>query len=210
MQKKKSPSLCPRQCSTSLPFFPIPLYHFPRLFTTNTRAALPELIMKGHAAKVLPSPALPSGPWRCRLDNPASKNTGVVVRVGWGGGGVNCLMVLVVLVLMRCCGGCMMSSCGTEGANQTLRKLCHLLLSRSIQGYRSAVNWELQRGHFSPHQSCVYVYVCEKKKKEKCGGGRQAEKCIVGMLMLLTIKMSPSSTCKLLARRPSLPNFYVI
>lgn len=31
--------------------FPFPLYNFPRLFTTNTRAALPELIMNSHAAR---------------------------------------------------------------------------------------------------------------------------------------------------------------
>lgn len=51
------PPLYPRQCSSSLPFFPVSFYHFPRLFTTNTRAALPELIMDSQAAiycQVLP------------------------------------------------------------------------------------------------------------------------------------------------------------
>lgn len=67
-------------------------------------------------------------------------------------------------------GVCMMSSCGMEGANQTLRKLCHLLFSRSIQGYRSAVNWELQRGHFFPELCmCVRKSGGEKKK----WGGKQ-------------------------------------
>lgn len=102
-----------------------------------------------------------------------------------------------------------MSSCGMEGANQTLRKLCHLLLSWSIQCYRSAVNWELQRGHFSPWA----VYVCEKKKgggvKERGGEAGGAGKSIVDMLMLLTIsttiKMSWSSTSKTSALGPSHP-----
>lgn len=73
------------------------------------------------------------------------------------------------------------------GANQTLRKLCHLLLSRSIQGYRSAVNWELARGQPPPAPSlrpstlpwnvrefvCVYLCVCEKKE----GSGRRQIHC---------------------------------
>lgn len=83
----------------------------------------------------------------CCCGNPASKNTDrtfsfepVLLARGWGGGLF-----------------CMMSSGDTEGANQTLRKLCHLLLSSSIQAYRSAVNCELRRGHFfSPHRcACV-------------------------------------------------------
>lgn len=57
----------------------------------------------------------------------------------------------------------MMSSGDTEGANQTLRKLCHLLLSSSIQAYRSAVNCELRRGHFFLPTA---VHVCEKKNKK--------------------------------------------
>lgn len=68
----------------------------------------------------------------------------------------------------------MMSSCGMEGANQTLRKLCHLLLSRSIQGYRSAVNWELPRGHFFPPELCKCVCVWEKGGEKK--GGRQTSR----------------------------------
>lgn len=60
----------------------------------------------------------------------------------------------------------MMSSGDTEGANQTLRKLCHLLLSSSIQAYRGAVNCEQQRGHFFPPFA---VHVCEKKKKTNGG-----------------------------------------
>lgn len=44
------------------------------------------------------------------------------------------------------------------------------------------------------------MYVCEKREERKKGGGRQAEKCIVDMLMLLNIsraiKMSQSSTSK--------------
>lgn len=99
-------------------------------------------------------------------------------------------------------GVCMMSSCGMEGANQTLRKLCHLLFSRSIQGYRSAVNWELQRGHFFP-ELCMCVRKSGGEKK-KWGG---ASKSIVDMLMLLTIsraiKMSWSSTSKTTAPGPS-------
>lgn len=71
-----------------------------------------------------------------------------------------------------------MSSGDTEGANQTLRKLCHLLLSSSIQAYRSAVNCELRRGHFFLPTA---VHVCEKKTKQnggavgkKGGGGARA------------------------------------
>lgn len=109
-----------------------------------------------------------------------------------------------------CGGSCMMSSCGMEGANQTLRKLCHLLLSWSIQGYRSAVNWELQRGHFSP-ELCMCVCVWEKAKEKK-KRGRQAGKCIVDMLMLLTvsraIKMSWSSTSKTSAQGLRTPFFF--
>lgn len=44
------------------------------------------------------------------------------------------------------------------------------------------------------------MYVCEKREERKKVGGRQAEKCIVDMLMLLNIsraiKMSQSSTSK--------------
>lgn len=88
----------------------------------------------------------------CCCGNPASKNTDrtfsfepVLLARGWGGGLF-----------------CMMSSGDTEGANQTLRKLCHLLLSSSIQAYRSAVNCELRRGHFFLPTA---VHVCEKEKK---------------------------------------------
>lgn len=80
-----------------------------------------------------------------------------------------------------------MSSGDTEGANQTLRKLCHLLLSSSIQVYRSAVNCELRRGHFF---FPFAVHVCEKKKTKQ-GGSREegggAGESIVDMLMLLTV-----------------------
>lgn len=83
----------------------------------------------------------------------------------------------------------MMSSGDTEGANQTLRKLCHLLLSSSIQAYRSAVNCELRRGHFFLPTA---VHVCEKKTKQNGGavgkkGGEGARGPIVNMLMLLTV-----------------------
>lgn len=44
----------------------------------------------------------------------------------------------------------MMSFQNTVGANQTLRKLCHLLFGRSIEWHRSAVNWKLQRSFFLP------------------------------------------------------------
>lgn len=94
----------------------------------------------------------------CCSGNPASKNTDrtfsfepVLLARGWGRGLF-----------------CMMSSGDTEGANQTLRKLCHLLLSSSIQAYRSAVNCELRRGHFFLPTA---VHVCEKKKKKRGSSG---------------------------------------
>lgn len=185
-----------------IPLHPISLYHFPRLFTTNTRAALPWLIMDSHAAMRCTAKSCPTAQaLHSCLYYPASKNRGVRV---------------LVVMLMCFCGAYMMSSCGTEGANQTLRKLCHLLLSRSIQSYRSAVNWELHRGHFFSPWRVVFMCMCVKKKTEekRSGGGRQAEKCIVDMLMLLTItraiKMSWSSSYKTSARGPSVFFSYFI
>lgn len=108
----------------SLPFF----YHFRRLFTTNTRATPPELIMDSQAAnycQVLPhSQCLTLLSWEPSIQEHGGE--------GW------CACAGCDALEKE--GVCMMSSCGMEGANQTLRKLCHLLLSRSIHGYRSAVN----------------------------------------------------------------------
>lgn len=93
-------------------------------------------------------------------------------------------------------------------------KIMSPFVEPSIQSYRSAVNWELHRGH--PPQRFVFMCMCVKKKTEekRSGGGRQAEKCIVDMLMLLSIsralKMSWRSSYKTSARGPSILFSYFI
>lgn len=145
METKREPAII-SQDSVSHPFPlfpPISSYHFPRLFTTNTRATLPELITDSQATiycQVLPHGlGLTLLSWQPSIQEHGAEVGCVRVCIGERGG---CLGWLCAGAGCDVCfgGGCMMSSCSMEGANQTLRKLCHLLLSRSIQSYRSAVN----------------------------------------------------------------------
>lgn len=106
-----SPSIAPRG-----------LFATSSLWNQPSPKVVPKFLARQPGAPIL-SPRQPSIPqkwWergagRCWL------------RYGGGGGGQH------DVILWH--GGA-----GGGGANQTLRKLCHLLLSRSIQGYRSAVN----------------------------------------------------------------------
>lgn len=57
MEWRGNPQLYPRRCFSPPPLLSVSPYHFPRLFTANTRATLPELFMDSQAAiycQVLP------------------------------------------------------------------------------------------------------------------------------------------------------------